>query len=114
MTIPLSDDTKKLVDAVMAPRDRERIARRLVDQVSENVPFCSNSHPVEMERIRFSVLRLLAEGQMREDDVFRLACTDWRDLFMAAGHATPGQHEQWAQRMLRRGAQPGDASDPRL
>lgn len=54
-----------------------------------------------LERIRISALRLLHEGDQREDQVFDLARVDWRDLLMAAGHGDVTAHDQWAEKMLR-------------
>ena len=98
--IELSGDTKCLIEVLLPPANRERITKRILDEVSENIPFCADSTPETMERIRFSVIRLLHEGQMAEDDVFTLAYVDWRDLFMAAGHAGVDDHEKWAQDIL--------------
>jgi hypothetical protein len=109
--IELSEDTKRLLDAVIPAESRERIASRLADEVSENIPFCDNSNPKGMERIRFSVLRLLAEGRMKEDDVFYLAYIDWRDLFMAAGHGNTEDHKNWAKQVIAESAQQEDAGN---
>lgn len=65
-----------------------------------------------MERIRFSVLRLLSEKEMSEDDVFRLAYIDWRDLFLAAGHGLTEDHKNWAKLVLNQAAQQADAPEP--
>ena len=37
---------------------------------------------------------------MAEDDIFTLAYLGWRDLFMAAGHASVDHHKKWAQDIL--------------
>ena len=53
-----------------------------------------------LERIRISVLRLLHEGDQREDQVFDLARVDWRDLLVAAGHGEDvTAHEKWAEEL---------------
>ncbi len=94
--IELSRDTLRLINAVIPEDERERIMRRLLDEVSENIPFCENSNPEGMERIRFSVIRLIADEKMPEDGVFELAGIDWRDLFLAAEHGEPHDHQAWA------------------
>jgi hypothetical protein len=69
--------------------------------VSENIPYYENSTPEKMERIRFSVIRLIHEGSMNEDNIFTLAYTDWRDLFMAADHGEDIEaHMLWARQVL--------------
>lgn len=99
--IPLSVDTDHLVDRLFTPAEGDRIRNRLLAEVSENIPDCEHSSPEAMERIRFSVLRLIQEGRMKEDAIFALAYTDWRDLFMAADHGLEVKaHEKWAKRML--------------
>jgi hypothetical protein len=66
-----------------------------------------------MERIRFSVLRLLQEGKMKEHAIFALAYTDWRDLFMAADHGRDTRaHEKWAKRILEGPINQGVQSAP--
>lgn len=116
--IPLSDGTIALLDAVIDAESRNRIAVRILNEISENIPFCENSNPGDMERLRFSVLRLLAEGQMAEDDIFWLAKNDWRDLLMASGHGSTEEHRKWASSAIRHAAQHGstgiltDAGDP--
>jgi len=109
--IPLSDETIALLNTVIDANSRNRIADRMLIEVSENIPFCENSNPEEMERIRFSILRLLAEGQMAEDDIFELANTDWRDLLMASGHGSTEEHKKWARSTIGHAAQPGAAAD---
>jgi len=109
--IPLSDETAMLLNTVIATNSRKRIADRMLMEISGNIPCCENCNPAEMERIRFSVLRLLAEGQMAEDDVFQLALTDWRDLLMACGHGSAEAHKEWARTAIRQAADHGNAPD---
>jgi hypothetical protein len=52
--------------------------------------------PEGMERIRFAILKLIAQNPKNEDIAFNLAQMDWRDLFMAAGFAESAtEHENW-------------------
>ena len=68
----------------------------LETEIGQNIPFCDEATPEDMERIRFAVIRLIAENNMSESDVIKLAKTDWRDLLMAAdfGYNT-GSHLTW-------------------
>ena len=100
--IELSSRTLRLIETVIPLGDRERIARRLREEASEIIPFCENRSPEGMERIRFSILRVIAEGEWGEDEAFYWARTDWRDLFLAAGHGEMGGHEAWARQVLER------------
>jgi|SRR6056297_1794093 len=97
--VPLSPKTDLLVFAAFSGESdefRSRIAAMLENDIGETIPFCDSSTPEEMERIRFAVIRLLAERRMAESDVIQLAKTDWRDLLMAAdfGYDT-GAHLAW-------------------
>ncbi|MEQ1751607.1 MAG: hypothetical protein ABL974_19450 [Prosthecobacter sp.] len=80
---------------------RSHIASRLVEEVSENIPFCDKHKSEDMDRIRFSVMKLLTEPGQEEDSVFELAKIDWRDLFMAAGFGyTATEHLKWYESMF--------------
>ena len=97
--LPLSPTTELLLNAAFSRESNEyraRVASILETDVGENIPFCNSSSPIEMERIRFAVIRLLSERQMAEQDVIDLAKKDWRDLLMAAdfGYDT-GAHLAW-------------------
>lgn len=68
----------------------------LVNQCGNDLPFCENLGPVELERFRFAVLKL-SEGRL---DLLRkaidLAKADWRDLLVAAEFANDVlAHERW-------------------
>lgn len=78
---------------------REELAEKcriLCDECGNNLPFCQNSNSVEMERVRFAVLKL-SEG---DTDKFlravRLAQQDWRGVLVAAGFANDIEaHKSW-------------------
>ena len=67
----------------------------LETEIGQNIPFCSQASPEDMERIRFAVIRLIAENNMCETDVIKLAKTDWRDLLMAAEFGYHKAHMTW-------------------
>ncbi len=97
--LPLSPKTDLLVFAAFCEQTddyRAQIARMLETEIGQNIPFCNEATPEDMERIRFAVIRLIAENKMCEADVIKLAKTDWRDLLMAAdfGYNT-GSHLTW-------------------
>jgi len=75
---------------------RSRIEERLVAETSEEIPMWHEFTPEGMERIRFSVLKLIAQNSKNEDIAFNHAKMDWRDLFVAAGFAESAtEHERW-------------------
>ena len=101
--VPLTRRTAALVQRVAGSADAGRLGRRLLEEVSgtTDTGFGGLARDL-MERIRISVLRLLHEGDQREDQVFDLARVDWRDLLMAAGHGEDvAAHEEWAGELLR-------------
>lgn len=98
--IECSATTQRLLDQLVSPANRDRIAQRIRNEISENIPDHHHGTPASMERIRFSLIRLIHEGQMKEDDIFRLARIDWRDLLMAADHGKSDAHEKWARAIL--------------
>ncbi len=101
--VPLTRRTAALVQRVAGSADAERLGRRLLEEIpgATDTGFHGPARDL-LERIRISVLRLLHEGDQREDRVFDLARVDWRDLLMAAGHGEDvAAHEEWAEEMLR-------------
>ena len=101
MPIPLSKKCLKVVERLFEEPRRSHIACRLVEGVSENIPFCDKHKSEDMDRIRFSIMKLLTEPGQEEDSVFELSKIDWRDLFMAAGFGhTATEHLKWYESMF--------------
>jgi hypothetical protein len=64
--------------------------------VSANIPFCDNSSPEGMERIRFAILKMTMHSPLNLAVGIYMAQTDWRDLLMAAGFGDDAaQHIAW-------------------
>ena len=97
----LSSKTEQLVDALFDQEYASHLKGRLRTEVGENLPFCEKSNPKGMERIRFSVIRLISENRCDEDQSIELAKTDWRDLLMAAGHGDTEAHKKWARQTVK-------------
>ena len=71
-------------------------AKVLVEECGDNVPFCEDSTPEDMERIRFSVLKLSAGDLNKLGEAVKLAILDWRDLFVSAGFGYDvDAHQKW-------------------
>ncbi len=94
--IGLSEATSKKINALFAEPLREEVEELLKTECGDNIPFCENCDMYEMERIRFSVLKL-SEGNLDQlIEAIILAQTDWRDLFMAAGFGYDTEaHKKW-------------------
>jgi hypothetical protein len=103
MPIPLSEKTKRAAELLLAEPDRSRIEQRLVAETSEEIPMWREFTPEGLERIRFSVLKLIAQGPKNENSAFNNAKEDWRDLFMAAGFAESAtEHERWYEKITNK------------
>jgi len=94
--IDLSERTIDIVTRLFSQEQRREVEELLKIECAENIPFCENYDKFQMERIRFSVLKL-SEGKL--DELVRaieLAQVDWRDLFMEAGFGhDPEAHNKW-------------------
>jgi len=95
--IDLSERTIELVAALFTGEQATQAEQILMYECADNIPFCEQNDKFQMERIRFSVLKL-SEGRMdRLKEAVKLAQTDWRDLFVAAGFGyDPHAHKEWA------------------
>ena len=86
--VPLSDDTQRRVDALFAENERAEATQLLVEQCGDNLPFDEGQGPVQLERIRFAVLKLSAGSLAELREAIALAKTDSRDVLVAAGSGT--------------------------
>ena len=76
---------------------RQGVEALLQTECADNLPFCEHHDPQQMERIRFSVLKLSQGDVDKLLTAIELAQVDWRDLFMAAGFGhDPDAHRDWS------------------
>jgi hypothetical protein len=102
MPIPLSDRTKRLTEILLEEPERTRISQRLANEAAEDTPMWHDFSPEGMERIHFSILKLIAQHPNNENIAFNHARYDWRDLFMAAGFGEDiNEHDNWCSEILR-------------
>ena len=94
--IELSARVESVVAALFSADEQAMVLETLKTDCAGNIPGCADKSPQEMDRIRLSVLKL-SEGKVPAlKAAIRLAETDWRDLFMAAGFGhDPKAHESW-------------------
>lgn len=98
----LSTNTKQLVYALCQSREALEICEILENECGTEALPCEGWSPSQMERIRFSVLKLAKENIMSLDSAVALAKKDWRDLLVLAGFSTDViAHEKWANSKLR-------------
>ena len=92
----LSQATERRVSLLFAPEERDEVRRILEDKCGNNLPFCKDLDSIQLERIRFGVLKLSEGNREKLERAVRLAAQDWRDLLMASGFANDVHaHESW-------------------
>jgi len=100
MPIPLSKRCLKVAERLFEEPRRSEVIRRLLNEASEKLPFCEKRKPDDMDQIRFSIMKLIAEPKS-EDDIFKLAKEDCRDVIFAAGFANElRNHQNWYESLL--------------
>jgi hypothetical protein len=95
MSPPLSPETERRVSFLFSSESRAEAGRLLVEQCGNNLPFCDNLDQSQMERARFSALKL-SEGSIEKlKTAIELAKEDWRDLFDLAGFGEVDAYRYW-------------------
>ena len=100
--IELSARIEKLLEVIFPDYSMRNFVRDiLVNECGDNIPFCEDHSPEDMDRIRFSVLKLSSGDLNKLGEAVDLAKLDWRDLFMAAGFGyDTNAHNDWYERTL--------------
>jgi hypothetical protein len=94
--VPLSPETRRRLDLLFAPADRAEAEQLLVDECGNNLPFLEHYDMFQLERFRFSALKLSGGNLSTLWQAVELAQTDWRDLLMAADFGEDvTAHERW-------------------
>ena len=91
----LSTRTKQMVEILFLPADQPFVHEQLRSQCGFNVPGMRTAVERDIERIRFSVLKL-SDGDLASlKAAVELAQVDVRDLWLNAGFKNPTDHEDW-------------------
>jgi hypothetical protein len=99
--IPLSPKTTALVDLLFSLEECSTVKRLLEDECGQNLPFCKDSTPESLERIRFAALNIGTGDADHFFEAVSLAQLDWRDLLMWAKFSNSlTAHEEWAEEIL--------------
>ncbi len=94
--VELSEETQKRVKKLFSPELQVEATKTLENECGTNLPFCRNHNKYELERIRFSALKVSGGDIERLKESVELAKVDWRDLLMAAGFAEDTEaHKHW-------------------
>ena len=95
-SVPLSDDTKRRVEALFAENERATVTQLLVEECGDNLPFNEGQGPVQLERIRFAALKVSAGSLTELRAAVALAKIDWRDVLVSAGFENDvAAHRAW-------------------
>ncbi|MBL8857792.1 MAG: hypothetical protein JNL28_04710 [Planctomycetes bacterium] len=96
MGVNLSPATAERLNLLFRGKGGDDAERLLVEDCSDRLPFLAHAGPVDLERVRFAVLKLSAGRIDRLRDAIALANTDWRDVLMAAGFGEDTEaHLRW-------------------
>jgi hypothetical protein len=95
-SVPLSSDTLLRLKAVFPPREQAEAEQLLAELCGSNLPFCEDSDPTSLERVRFAALKVSAGNLSELYSAVELANIDWRDLLVAAEFADDVEaHRSW-------------------
>jgi hypothetical protein len=94
--IELSSRSIEVIEILFSSSDAVLAKELLISQCAENVPMCEDHTPEQMDRIRLAALKVSGGVYSELIRAVKLACTDWRDLFMAAGFGNDIEaHLKW-------------------
>jgi hypothetical protein len=92
----LSEETERKIAILFLPGSRAEVSELLIHHCGNNLPFCQDQDEFQLERIRFSALKLSAGNIEKLKHAIKLAKQDWRDLLVAAGFAHDiTAHRRW-------------------
>src|SRR5437870_2392936 len=94
--VRLSPETERNIAKLFPPGSRAEASELLLKQCGNNLPFCEKLNEFQLERVRFSALKVSAGNIDKLREAIELAKMDWRDLLVAAGFATDvTAHKRW-------------------
>jgi hypothetical protein len=97
----LSATTRKVIAACFPPKQQTEAARLLGEECGSNLPFLENFDEVQLERVRFAVIKLSGGNLDKLRQATQIAQQDWRDVLVAAGFGhSLTEHQRWAEQLL--------------
>ena len=96
MKAKLTAGTEQRIALLFATTERDLVATLLVDDCGNDLPLLDSACAVDLERIRFAVLKV-SRGDLNELQLaIDLAKEDWRDVLVVAGFENDVKaHESW-------------------
>lgn len=97
----LSKRTKVVIQRMFPTQQQDDVEQFLTEECSANLLFLENTNEIELERIRFAVLKLSGGDLNQLLRNIQGAQTDWRDVLMAAGFGYDiAVHDAWVKSYL--------------
>jgi hypothetical protein len=98
---PLSPLTRTLVEKIFPQDQQAQVVSLLEEQCGQNLPFCENSTPESLQRLRLAALKISGGDMEKLHKAVSLAKIDWRDLLMWAEFGNDLEaHNKWANQLL--------------
>lgn len=92
----LSEETEKRLQALFQGEDLKLATDLLVSDCADNLPFRQGDTPSDLERIRYSVMKLSNGDLSKLYEAIQLSQKDWRDTLVLAGFGDdPRSHLEW-------------------
>ncbi|NLO09880.1 MAG: hypothetical protein GX129_08465 [Clostridiales bacterium] len=96
----MNNITKKsleLVNKLFSNEDKEQAIILLTNECGNNLPYCEEYIPEELDRIRFAAIKISQGNIGQLESAIIMAKSDWRDLLMSADFAKDvNLHNIWA------------------
>ncbi len=91
----LSVETKRRVELLFRPEDQFEVTGFLDLECGYSLPGFKHASEQDVERVRFSALKLSDGNLSRLRRAVKLGQVDFRDLLMEAGFGELTAHEKW-------------------
>ncbi|TMN99309.1 hypothetical protein [Pseudoalteromonas sp. S558] len=92
----LSNKTKKIIGLLFKSDQAKIVEKILSDDCPRSISSCNDWEAEFLERIWISVLKISSGDMKKFESAVKLANTDYRDLFMAAGLGYDSEaHKKW-------------------
>ncbi len=95
MSKRLSPETERCIQAYFPPEGRAEVAKLLLHECGNNLPFLEKLDEFELERVRFAALKLSRGNLDWLKEAINLAKSDWHELLIMAGFGGLNDHKHW-------------------
>ena len=97
----MTERTWSIVRKIFPEGLQNEAARLLELECGTNLPLLQDADDVQLERLRFAILKLSGGTLEGLSEAIRIAKSDWRDTLMGTGFGqSVTAHERWADKVL--------------